>query len=83
MNINYGLIVFDPIPNENGTVTVFHFCGYENPPTEAQIEGLRRELETDEEFCLTGRMHEMEIMVAPQDVVDYHRELLRESGRVG
>jgi hypothetical protein len=74
MNIKYGLIVLDPIPDENGKLGVFHFCGYENRPTDVEIEDLRRELETDEEFGLTDRMNDLIIREALPSVVEFYRE---------
>ncbi len=52
MQINYGLVVLSP--KESG-VEILHFCGYEEQPTQIDINSLTFELQTDPEFGLIDR----------------------------
>ena len=63
-DIKYGLIAIDPT-QEGEMKDVLHFCGYWNPPTDIDIESLRQELETDEEFGLTEIAHRLDIIPCP------------------
>lgn len=72
MNIKHGLIAaiqIDPFHIE-----ILHFCGYENPPKELDIQALKLELETDPEFDLVGR-NDYFIAEATEDMVDFYRRV--------
>lgn len=57
MKVNYGIVAYTidkkkELPN----MTILHFCGYDAPPTKADIKSLAEELNTDESFGLVGRV---------------------------
>ena len=70
MNINYGLVVVDP-ENPNA---VLHFCGYENEPTQNDVDELYAELRTDEEFGLTDIIQDLDIADATEEMMKYFKE---------
>jgi len=75
MNINYGLIAYNPKQaNKNGEVEILHFCGYEKPIQKQDIEEFKHELATDEEFGLTELVDELKIEEATSDIVSHYRE---------
>lgn len=77
IKINYGLMVFDPeIPEENGEKEIVHFCGFEENPSQNEIEHLREELRTDEEFGLTEVWERLVIIPAPYDIVEQYRKMI-------
>lgn len=51
---------------------VLHFCGYEQPPTAADMAGLIEELKTDKTFGLTEV--EFAVVHAPREVIDHYKE---------
>ena len=51
----HGVIIF--IPDEDDTLQVHHFIGYPSEPTQADLDGLREELNTDETMDLVGKAH--------------------------
>lgn len=71
MEIRYGLIAV-----RGGEI--LHFCGYESPPSQADLDALRDELQTDPEFALD--LEGVFITIAPPDVVGYYRRILEEHG---
>ena len=57
MDIKYGIVAYTlEGPKDKPVIAILHFCGYENPPTQQQIDGLAEELNTDPEFNLVGRI---------------------------
>jgi hypothetical protein len=68
-DIKYGLIVVDP-SQEGDMLDVLHFCGYWNKPTQVDVDNLRKELTEDKSFGLTRLMDQLEILPAPQSIVD-------------
>lgn len=73
MKINYGLIAFNPkMVTENGEVEILHFCGYEEQIQKQDIEALKEELATDEEFGLTEMIEDLIIKEASPTIVDYY-----------
>jgi hypothetical protein len=73
MNIKYGLVVLDPKTRE-----ILHFCGYENEPTEADMESLRDELRYDPEFGLQAVAGRIIIQRAGKKVVERYCELVKD-----
>jgi hypothetical protein len=67
-DIKYGLIVVDPT-QEGEMLDILHFVGYWNKPTLSDAESLREELMTDEEFGLTEIAHRLDILPAPDYIV--------------
>jgi len=68
MDIKFGLIAIDP-EQEGEMIDVLHFCGYPEQPTLVEIQSLRKELEEDPEFGLTDIAHRLEIIPAPDHIV--------------
>jgi hypothetical protein len=67
-DIKYGLIVVDPT-QEGEMMNILHFVGYWEKPTLSDAESLREELMTDEEFGLTEIAHRLDILPAPDYIV--------------
>jgi hypothetical protein len=70
-DIKYGLIVVDP-NEEADMLSILHFAGYWEEPTQVDIDSLRKELVEDESFGLTLHMDQLEILPAPQYIVDQY-----------
>lgn len=74
LTINYGLIVMDPM--EEGEVkTILHFCGYQEPITEKDVESLRNELRDDPEFGLQDIWERLVITEAPDEVIEEYKKI--------
>lgn len=73
---NYGLIVVNP-KQEGDNLDILHFVGYWEQPTQSSIDDLRMELKEDEEFGLSDIIHELEILPAPQYIVDDYWEIVQ------
>jgi hypothetical protein len=67
-DIKFGLIAIDP-DQEGEMKDVLHFCGYWNQPTLVDVENLRKELAEDPEFGLTDIAHRLDIIPAPDYIV--------------
>ena len=67
-DIKYGLMVIDPT-QEGEMIDILHFVGYWNKPTKIDADSLREELLTDEEFGLTEIAHRLNILPAPDYIV--------------
>ena len=75
-NIKYGLIVVDST-QEGEMLDILHFVGYWNKPTNVDADSLREELMTDEEFGLTEIAHRLDILPAPDNIVqEYVKEII-------
>jgi hypothetical protein len=68
-NIKFGLIAIDP-EQEGDMKDVLHFCGYWNQPTLVEVESLKKELAEDPEFGLINIAHRLEIIPAPDDIME-------------
>jgi hypothetical protein len=75
-DIKYGLMVVDP--NQEGEMlNIIHFVGYWSKPKKADVDSLRTELMTDEEFGLTEIAHRLDILPAPDYIVqEYIKEII-------
>jgi len=75
-DIKYGLMVVDP--NQEGEMLdIIHFVGYWSKPNKADADSLRTELMTDEEFGLTEIAHRLDILPAPDYIVqEYIKEII-------
>jgi hypothetical protein len=67
-DIKYGLMVIDPT-QEGEMIDILHFVGYWVEPTKTDADSLRQELLTDEEFGLTEIAHRLNILPAPDYIV--------------
>ena len=74
-DLTHGLIVVNPIPDENDMLDILHFVGYWSEPTEQDALSLRIELGTDEELGLTEMIDDLDIIVAPDDIVEYYKDM--------
>jgi hypothetical protein len=68
-DIKYGLMVIDPT-QEGEMMDILHFVGYWNKPTKKDADSLREELMVDEEFGLTEIAHRLDILPAPDYIVE-------------
>lgn len=68
-DIKFGLMVVDP-NQEGDTLDVLHVVGYFEEPTQIDVDQLREELSKDKRFGLTKLMDQLEILPAPQYIVD-------------
>jgi hypothetical protein len=76
LKINYGLICLHAdFMDEGGNAEVLHFCGFQNKPTDSDIEFLREELREDKDFGLSDIVDELIIVDAPEEVLSYYKEL--------
>lgn len=68
----HGIMVIDPENlNEDGSIPVYHFVGYWEEPNENAVMDVYEELRSDEEFGLTEKIDELEIVPATQEVIEY------------
>lgn len=77
--ITHGLIAVDP-EQEGEMMEILHFVGYWTEPGKKDADSMREELMTDEEFGLTEIAHRLEILPAPQDIVEEYRRMIKDSG---
>ena len=68
--VTHGLIAIDPTTAKDGKVDILHFCGYWSEPSKSDAKHLLEELSTDEEFGLTEIAHRLQILPAPQEIID-------------
>ena len=68
-DIKYGLMVVDPT-QEGEMMDIIHFVGYWTAPPKNNAAQLREELMTDEEFGLTEIAHRLDILPAPDYIVE-------------
>ena len=74
-DIKYGLMVIDPT-QEGEMMDILHFVGYWEEPTIVDATNLRKELMSDEEFGLTEIAHRLDILPAPDYIVqEYVKEI--------
>jgi hypothetical protein len=72
LKIKYGLIAVSQSPEDkkDGKLKVLHFCGYECPPNDDDMESLKKELNADPEFNLVGRIDkDVFIINATEEIV--------------
>lgn len=74
-DIKYGLIVVDPT-QESDMLDILHFVGYWVKPTKEDADDLRKELMTDKEFGLTKIAHRLDILPAPDYIVDEYKKII-------
>ena len=79
-DIKYGLMVIDPT-QEDEMLDILHFVGYWAKPTKTDADSLRQELMTDEEFGLTEIAHRLDILPAPDYIVQEYIKDITEDGR--
>lgn len=73
----HGIIAVNPTkPDENGDLGVLHFVGYWNEPTEADVLSLWEELNEDDSFGLQDQMHDIELVPAPIEIVEYFNSVV-------
>lgn len=75
MKIKGGIIAV--AKKDDDQLSILHFCGYEHEPTDADVEALEKELNTDEEFGLVGRINKdvWLVIAAPELVKIYAKEI--------
>jgi hypothetical protein len=76
MKINYGLIAYLPYPDKDRNIEILHFCGYENPIGQHEIDSLREELKNDKEFGSTSIADDLIIDYATGSVLEYYKRII-------
>ena len=71
LDFNYGLIVIDPA--EKAPQQILHFMGYDDFPTNRDEALLRIELRDDPELGLQEIWDKVDILLAPDSVLDEYR----------
>lgn len=79
MLIRYGIIAVKRNPDNPNLADIVHFCGYSEPPTQADYENLKEELETDPEHELVGEMEGVVLMEADEAVLKYFANELKDA----
>ena len=74
-DIKYGLMVIDPT-QESEMMDILHFVGYWEKPTKSDADSLRQELMVDEEFGLTEIAHRLDILPAPDYIVQEYVNMI-------
>ena len=74
-DMKYGLMVIDPTQKDE-MMDILHFVGYWNKPTKKDADLLREELMTDEEFGLTDIANRLDILPAPDYIVEEFKKEL-------
>lgn len=69
----YGLMVIDST-QESEMIDILHFVGYWEEPKKSDADSLREELITDEEFGLTEIAHRLDILPAPDYIVEEYKK---------
>lgn len=65
----YGLMVIDPT-QDGDMMDIIHFVGYWEKPTINDAKSLMEELKTDNTFGLTEIAHRLDILPAPDYIVE-------------
>lgn len=76
MKIKYGIIAYTLVDKKSPKMRILHLCGYEEPPSQADIDSLSHELNTDPRFGLVGKIgNGVFLMEASQDIIKSFEEL--------
>ena len=70
LKINYGLIVTE----SSDPKTILHFCGYQDPITERDIESLREEIKNDPLFGLQDKWDKVVITEASDEILKEYQD---------
>ena len=72
----HGIIAVNPTkPDENDNLEVLHFVGHWTEPTEEDVLSLWEELLKNEEFGLQNQMNEIELIPAPEHILEYYNDV--------
>lgn len=74
----HALIAFDP-EQKKEVKDILHFCAYLEQPTYSDMVSLKQELMTNPVFGLTHMGERLEIILAPENLV---QEFVREAARI-
>lgn len=77
-DIKYGLIAIDPM-QEGDMKDIVHFCGYWTKPSKQNADQLRQELLEDESFGLTEIANRLDILPAPDYIVQEYVKIIIEN----
>lgn len=78
----HGIIAINPNKvDEHGNVGVLHFVGFWDEPKEEDVLGVWEELQNTEEFGLQDQINEIDLIPAPDDVLEHFNSIM-ESGNV-
>ena len=75
----HALIAFDP-EQKKEVKDILHFCAYLEQPTYSDMVSLKQELMTNPEFGLIHIGENLEILLAPEDLV---QNFVKEVSRMG
>lgn len=68
------MIVTNPTAKDSDEI--IHFCGYWERPTQKDVDHLREELKTDPEFGLQEIADEVDIRLAPKDILETYQKII-------
>lgn len=72
----HGIIAINPkVVDENGDLQLLHFTGCWAEPSEDDIIFLWEELKKNEMFGLQSQIDEIELLVAPSEIVEYFNSI--------
>lgn len=77
-DIKYGLIVLDTRNKDDEYFDILHFCGYITEPSLDDANNLREELRDDPEFGLQDIWDIVEILPAPDYIVQKYLDDLKD-----
>lgn len=69
MKINYGILA-------KVEDSIVHFCGYHNKPTPCDLEVLKNELITNEQYALKDYADQIVFEEAKDEFVDYMKRII-------
>ena len=73
MKLDWVTIVYKDLPGN--MMSVVHLCAYENEPKEADLESLKEELATSEEFGLIGDIDYHTMTINREESPEWFEEL--------
>jgi hypothetical protein len=77
----HGIIAVDMINiDDEGNAPIIQFVGYWEEPNEDVINDLRIEFETDESLGLQDQIDDLDLQIAPPEIVEYYNDILKEDG---
>jgi hypothetical protein len=80
MKVNYAIVAFEDVPTGLEKINILHVCAYENEPQPDDFTSLFKELDTDPEFGLAGRMgKDVFLMNANVELMNYIKALMGDS----
>jgi hypothetical protein len=74
----HGIVVIDPIPDENDEVEIVHFIGLWEAPTKEVFLQYEKEIKTDPEFGLIEIIDRIEVLPASEEILEMYNKMVQE-----